>query len=31
MNAEADARRRRAPVEVVGVDESLRTHRPPLE
>jgi anti-anti-sigma factor len=31
LNAEADARRRRAPVEVVGVDESLRTHRPPLE
>jgi len=31
LNAEADARRRRAPVEVVGVDESLRTHRPPLD
>src|SRR5215217_3835835 len=31
LNAEAQARRREAPVEVVGVRESLRAHRPPLE
>jgi anti-anti-sigma factor len=31
LNAEAEARRRNAPVEVVGVRESLRAHRPPLE
>jgi anti-anti-sigma factor len=31
LNAEAEARRRRAPVEVVGVRESLRANRPPLE
>ena len=31
LNAEAAARRRNAPVEVVGVRESLRAHRPPLE
>ena len=31
LNAEAQARRRDASVEVVGVDESLRTHRSPLE
>jgi anti-anti-sigma factor len=31
LNAEAQARRRDASVEVVGVDESLRTHRPPLD
>ena len=31
LNAEAQARRRDAPVEVVGVDQSLRTHRPPIE
>jgi anti-anti-sigma factor len=31
LNAQAQARRRDAPVEVVGVDESLRANRPPLE
>jgi anti-anti-sigma factor len=31
LNAEAEARRRSARVEVVGVRESLRAHRPPLE
>ena len=31
LNAEADARRRDAPVEIVGVRESLRAHRSPLE
>jgi anti-anti-sigma factor len=31
LNAEAQARRRPAPVEVVGVRESLRGQRPPLE
>jgi anti-anti-sigma factor len=30
LNAEAQARRRNVPVEVVGVRESLRQHRPPL-
>jgi anti-anti-sigma factor len=31
LNAEREARRRSATVEVVGVRESLRAHRPPLE
>jgi anti-anti-sigma factor len=31
LNAEAEARRRSARVEVVGVRESLKAHRPPLE
>jgi anti-anti-sigma factor len=31
LEAEADARRRRASVEVVGVRESLRSRRSPLE
>jgi anti-anti-sigma factor len=31
LNAQAEARRRDAPVEVVGVRESLRAHRPPQE
>jgi anti-anti-sigma factor len=31
LNAEAEARRRNAQVEVVGVRESLRAHRSPLE
>jgi anti-anti-sigma factor len=31
LNAESAAQRRSAPVDVVGVRESLRTHRPPLE
>jgi len=31
LNAEAQARRREAPVEVVGVRESLRANRAPLE
>jgi anti-anti-sigma factor len=31
LNAEAEARRRSARVEVVGVRESLRARRPPLE
>lgn len=31
LDAQAQARRRDAPVEVVGVRESLHAHRPPLE
>ena len=31
LNAEAQARQRKAPVDVVGVRESLRANRPPLE
>ena len=31
LNAQAQARDRAAPVDVVGVRESLRAHRPPLE
>ena len=31
LNAEAQAREREAPVDVVGVRESLRANRPPLE
>ena len=31
LNAEAQARERKAPVDVVGVRESLRANRPPLE
>jgi anti-anti-sigma factor len=31
LEAEADARRRRASVEVIGVRESLRSRRSPLE
>ncbi len=31
LTAEAEAQRRNARVEVVGVRESLRAHRPPLE
>ena len=31
LNAEARAREREAPVDVVGVRESLRANRPPLE
>jgi anti-anti-sigma factor len=31
LNAEAKAREREAPVDVVGVRESLRANRPPLE
>jgi anti-anti-sigma factor len=31
LNAEAQARGRDAPVDVVGVRESLRANRPPLE
>jgi anti-anti-sigma factor len=31
LAAEAKARRRTSPVEVVGIRESLRAHRPPLE
>ena len=31
LNAEAQAREREAPVAVVGVRESLRANRPPLE
>jgi anti-anti-sigma factor len=31
LNAEAEARRRNAAVEVVGVRESLKAHRPPFE
>jgi anti-anti-sigma factor len=31
LAAESDARRRTSPIEVVGIRESLRAHRPPLE
>jgi hypothetical protein len=31
LTAEAEAQRRNARVEVVGVRESLKAHRPPLE
>jgi anti-anti-sigma factor len=31
LETEADARRRRATVEVIGIQESLLSHRPPLD
>jgi anti-anti-sigma factor len=31
LAAESSARRRSSPVEVVGIRESLRAHRPPLD
>jgi ABC-type transporter Mla MlaB component len=31
LETEAEARRRRATVEVIGIQESLLSHRPPLD